>query len=75
MSYFKCGDRVELKENSIYAPYFSVPTGVVVGYATMQSGVPCVLIDMDERAKSLGASISVVFTRHLVVPMDTVKPL
>jgi hypothetical protein len=71
MNYFKCGDRVQLKTKMAgqFGFDFSKESGIVVGYATLQSGVPCVILSMDS-TDSNGI-------RHdrLVVSMDAVEVL
>lgn len=71
MNYFKCGDRVELvfKEVDTYQFDFSHETGIVVGYATLQSGCPCVVLSMD------GPDSNGVRHNRLVVPMAHVAPV
>jgi len=71
MNYFKCGDRVQLKGKTAFAVEFDFAkeSGIVVGYATLQSGVPCVILSMSVR-DSKGA-----WHNHLVVSMDAVEPL
>lgn len=49
MKYFKCGDRVQLKDKKggQFDFDFAKESGIVVGHATLQSGVPCVILSMD----------------------------
>ena len=81
MNYFKCGDRVKLKSNSVLKPYFPAgDTGVVVGYATLQSGVPCLLVSMDSPARAVNFPkqnewVPRELTERLAIPMDGVEPL
>jgi hypothetical protein len=71
MNFFKCGDRVQLKykQVSTYSFDFAKESGLVVGYATLQSGIPCVILSMDAKDSN--------GVRHdrLVVSMDAVEPL
>lgn len=71
MNFFKCGDRVKLKSKVAFFVIFDFPgeTGVVAGYATLGSGVPCLIVSMDV-PDSNG-----VRHEHLVVSMDAVLPL
>lgn len=70
MNYFTCGTRVQLKTKMAFSVEFSLAkeTGIVVGYATLQSGVPCLVLSMDVT--------DINGTRHdrLVVSMDAVEP-
>jgi hypothetical protein len=70
MNYFKLGERVQLKSNFVFNIQFrnSDETGLVIGYATLQSGVPCLILDMDN------LDINGVYHHHLVVSMDHVRP-
>lgn len=71
MNYFKCGDRIQLKNKSVsgYVFTYAKESGIVVGYATLQSGVPCVIVSMDTEDAN-----GIVHNR-LVVSMDAVEPL
>jgi hypothetical protein len=71
MNFFKCGERVQLKYKNVagYTFDFAKESGLVVGYATLQSGIPCVILSMDAKDSN--------GVRHdrLVVSMDAVEPL
>ena len=71
MTYFKCGDRVQLKSKGVLGVEFDFDneTGVVVGYATLQSGVPCLILSMDDM------DIMGIRHEHLVAPMNQVQTL
>lgn len=71
MNYFKFGTRVQLKTKMAFSVEFSFSkeSGIVIGYATLQSGVPCLVLSMDTK-DSKGN-----WHNHLVVPMDAVEPL
>lgn len=71
MNYFKLGDRVQLKTKTSFniAFDFSKESGVVVGYGTLGSGVPCLILNMDVKDED-GK-----FQTHMLASMDNVEPL
>lgn len=71
MNYFKTGDRVQMKFFSILGVQydFDNETGIVVGYGTLQSGIPCLIVSMDNK------DTNGIRHEHLVVPMDYAEPM
>jgi len=71
MNFPACGDRVRLKWGAPMTGYFDSQSvvGVVVGFATLQSGVPCVLISTDESAPGVPRA----FTERMLIPTHFVE--
>ena len=71
MNYFRFGDRIRIKKVTSFGYSFAEhnDSGIVIGYATLQSGVPCLIVNMD------CPDMNGLIHTHLLVAMDNALPL